>query len=92
MQGCGIVLKEEKACVMTLNSVEGDSWFGHKINRTEKLVTTDIHKALIYITQESDNSARMKMIINADPHLDYIPQKLLNFGLKNVIGVFLRLI
>ena len=34
----------------------------------------------------------MKMICNADPHLDYIPQKLINWALKNVIYVYLSYI
>lgn len=32
----------------------------------------------------------MKMIINADPHIDYIPKKLMDWALKHVIGVFLK--
>ena len=30
------------------------------------------------------------MIVNGDPQIDYIPQTLINWCLKNVIGVFLR--
>ena len=32
------------------------------------------------------------MIINGDPHMDYIPQKLINWALKNVCRVFLKLV
>jgi hypothetical protein len=85
-------LKEEKACVLTMSSVEGESWLGTKINRDKSLVTTEIHKAFIYVTAPEKNKCRLKMIINADPHIHYIPQKLINFGLKNVIGVFLKMI
>jgi hypothetical protein len=36
-----------------------------------------------------ENRCMMKMICNADPHMDYIPQKLINWALKNVIYVYL---
>ena len=92
IQACGIVLKEERACILTLSSAEGDSWFGTPIHRDPKCVTFDMHKAFIYTKAISPNECVLKMIVNADPHLDYIPQKLINFGMKNVIGVFLRYI
>ena len=53
-------------------------------------MTTDIHKAFIYAEVIDENNCRLKMIINADPHIDYIPKALMNWALKNVIGVFLR--
>ena len=75
-----------------MSSVEGDQWFGIPIKRDPKCVTTDIHKAFIYAKALSDDQCVLKMIVNADPHLDYIPQKLINWGMKNVIGIFLTYI
>jgi hypothetical protein len=48
MQACGILIKEEDALVLTMNSIEGDTWFGKKIERNPENVTCDIHKAFIY--------------------------------------------
>lgn len=28
VQACGLILKEERACCLTLSSIEGDSWLG----------------------------------------------------------------
>ncbi len=75
-----------------MSSIFEDSWLGHKIQRDPKNVTTDIHKAFIYSKSLGDDKCLLKMVVNADPHLDYIPQRILNWGLKNVIGVWLHLI
>lgn len=56
-----------------MSSVIGDEWFGHKLERDTKCVTTDIHKAFIYAKALTKERCVIKMIINADPHLDYIP-------------------
>ncbi len=75
-----------------MSSIEGDSWLGHHLKRNSNYVTVDIHKAFIYAKLLDDNRCQMKMICNADPHLDYIPQRLINWALKNVIHVYLRYI
>ena len=87
-----MALKDQRAGILTMSSVVGNEWLGRKFERDPKCVTTEIHKAFIYVKPLSENSCLLKMIINADPHLDYIPQKIINWGLKNVIGVFLRTI
>ena len=59
--------------MLAMSSVVGDSWLGNEIERNKKYVTTDIHKAFIYAKRLSDERCLMKMVINADPHIDYIP-------------------
>lgn len=73
MQACGIVLKKDKSCILTLSSAEGDDWFGHNIQRNKNYVETHVHKAFIYVKSITKETCLLKMIINADPHLDYIP-------------------
>jgi len=73
IQACGVLLKEENACVLLMSSVEEEEWLGQKIKRDPKHVTTDIHKAFIYTKSLSPDKCLLKMVINADPHLDYIP-------------------
>ena len=75
-----------------MSSAVGDTWFGIPIPRDPKCVGTDIHKAFIHAKAMGKGVSKLKMIINVDPHLDYIPQKLINWGMKNVIGLFLTLI
>lgn len=50
----------------------------------------DIEKALIEAKVVSESKCRMKMVINIDPHIDYIPTSLFNKGLKNFFSVFLN--
>jgi hypothetical protein len=75
-----------------MSSVTSDSWLGHKLKRTPTYVTCDVHKAFIYAKMLDDGKCQMKMIANADPHIEYIPQRLINWGLKNVIWVYIRYI
>ena len=72
-----------------MSSIEGDSWLGHKLIRNPAIVTADVHKAFGYAKMLGENRCMFKMICSADPHLDYIPQKLINWALKNVIYVYL---
>jgi hypothetical protein len=36
LQGCGLVMKEERACCMALSSVQGSSWLGYPTVRDKK--------------------------------------------------------
>jgi len=92
LQACGMVLKSERAGVLTMSSVEGDEWFGHKLERNSSNVNCDIHKAFMHVQYVSEEKCRLKMILNCNPHLSCIPQSLINFFLKNVIGHFVTLV
>jgi hypothetical protein len=73
IQACGILLKERNQCILAMSSVEGDSWLGNKFSRNSDNVTTQVHKSFMCVEPISSTQCRLKMIINADPHLDYIP-------------------
>lgn len=55
MQGCGMVLKEEKACCMALSSVEGSKWLGFPAQRDPKLVEIDVKKAFVVMNPLGTN-------------------------------------
>ena len=92
LQASGIIIKEENAAVLVMSSVDSDTWLGYPIARTKGNVTIDVNKAFVYARMLDENRCVMKMIVNADPHIDYIPQRLINWCLKHVIGVFLKYI
>lgn len=56
-----------------MSSVEGDKWFGHDLKRDPNTVETEVHKAFMYAKALNPNQCVLKMIVNANPHLDYIP-------------------
>lgn len=87
-----MILKDENAAVLSMSTVDGESWLGTPIQDNKDYVTVDIHRAFIYAKILEEDKCLMKMIVNADPHIDYIPQKLINWALKNIIGVFLNMI
>ena len=73
-----------------MSSITGDSWLGHEIKRDPNMVAVDVHKAAFYVKSLAEDRQLLKIIVNADPHLDYIPKRLINFGLRSVCGVFLN--
>jgi len=89
MQGCGLVMKDEQACCMALSSVEGESWLGYPAVRDKKTVEIDIKKAFIIMNPIGTNLTKLRIIINLDPHIDYIPQRIMNYAMKNMLGVYL---
>ena len=89
---CGIQLPEENACILTLSSISGQSWLGHPIQRDPQICAIDVHKAAFYAKSLGENRQLLKIIANAEPHLDYIPKRLINFGLRSVCGTFLSLL
>ena len=56
-----------------MSSISGNEWFGIKINKNKKEVELNLHKGFIYVQAIDKKKCRMKMIINIDPHMDYIP-------------------
>ena len=77
---------------LAMSSAHGEEWFGHKLRKNPKMVTTDVHKAFIYAKAPTKDTTILKMMMNLDPHLDMIPQSLINFIMKNVIGTILGFI
>ena len=73
IQACGMLYKEKNACILTMNSVEGNSWMGNKFERNENYVTCEIHKAFLYAEFINEEKCLMKLVMNADPHLNYVP-------------------
>lgn len=73
-----------------MSTVSQDSWLGTPIALNKDFVKLDIHKALIKAKVLSESTCQIKIVMNADPHIDYIPQSLFNWGLKNIFGVFLK--
>ncbi|TNV77941.1 hypothetical protein FGO68_gene8534 [Halteria grandinella] len=90
LQACGQILKEENAAVLSMCTVDEDSWLGVALKRNPKYVRVDVHRSFIYAQMLDPTHCTLKMVINGDPHITFIPQKLINFTLKNVIGVFIR--
>ena len=70
---CGVVLKEERAAVLSMCSVKGDSWLGIPLNRNDKNVTCDINRAFVYAQVLGEGRTFVRIVINSDPHMDYVP-------------------
>ena len=73
VQACGTILKDEQAAALSMSTVNEDSWLGTPVNKNKDYVSADINKALIYAKIIDDNTTLVKIIVNADPHIDYIP-------------------
>eukprot|EP00354_Favella_ehrenbergii_P003252 CAMPEP_0170459672 /NCGR_PEP_ID=MMETSP0123-20130129/6281_1 /TAXON_ID=182087 /ORGANISM="Favella ehrenbergii, Strain Fehren 1" /LENGTH=141 /DNA_ID=CAMNT_0010724333 /DNA_START=531 /DNA_END=957 /DNA_ORIENTATION=- len=55
-------------------------------------VYADLHRGAFMVQSIGPNTQVLKVIANADPKLNYIPQSLINFAMRNVCGVFLNLV
>ena len=62
------------------------------MHRDPEICAVDVHKAAFYAKSLGEDRQLLKIIGNADPHLDYIPKRLINFGLRSVCSTFLSLL
>jgi hypothetical protein len=56
-----------------MSTVDDDSWLGLPLKRHPKYVRVDVHRSFIYAKILDDNRCLMKMVLNGDPHIPYIP-------------------
>ena len=75
-----------------MSSVKGDSWLGTKISRDANKVYIDVEKTSFYCKPLDENRQLLTCIINADPHLAYIPASMINMGLTRCCGGFLNIL
>ena len=73
LRACGVMLKEEKAAVISMCSVKSDHWLSVPIQRSKKFVTMDIHRAFVYAKVLDENRTQLKIVFNVDAHLKSIP-------------------
>jgi hypothetical protein len=85
-------LEEENACILTMSSTKGDSWLGKQIKRDANKVYIDVDKTSFYCKSLDENRQLLTCIINADPHLSYVPAAMINMGLTRGCGGFLNIL
>lgn len=73
LSASGTILKEHNSAVLSMSTVSQDSWLGTPIALNKDFVKLDIHKALIEAKVLSESKCQIKIVMNADPHIDYIP-------------------
>jgi E3 ubiquitin-protein ligase DOA10 len=79
-------------CILTMSSVEGDSWLGTPIVRDPALCYIPVTDTTFYCKYIDEKRLLLKCTIHADPLMTYIPSSLINFALKNCCWVFLNLV
>lgn len=70
-------------CV-NLESINTEEYLGYKIQKNPNLVTTHINKGFVTVEKVSAEKSYMQVLINIDIHLDYIPERIFNFGAVNI--------
>jgi len=64
----GFIIPEDKALAFVIQTIQGDEWFGTKINRDKKNAIEMIFKDSIgYFKPLGPNKTLFKFFINADP-------------------------
>lgn len=91
LEGSGVIMKEENAAALVMRTVEPefDKWANYEIKRGQGgLVTADINTGFIYLKKKAENQCEFKMVFDIDNHIDFIPQRLIDYSMKKIIGVF----
>ena len=65
---------------------------GQQAKRNADVVFMEFHKAFMYAKYLEPDKCLLKMVMNIDPHMAYLPQTLLNWGMKNLASVYLKYI
>jgi len=87
--GC-YIMKEHKALGISIESIRGDTWFGEELIRSpETMVENDVKKGFFCIEYIDEATCRLKIFLNVDPHLGFIPVTLMNFFMKNIASKIL---
>jgi hypothetical protein len=89
LEGNGFFDKGRELLCVNMESINEDTYMGEPIERNPKLVTTHINKGFITIKKQSENECNVRVIMNIDIHLDYMPKVILNWGMRNVCGVIM---
>jgi len=78
-------IEEENGFGMVLSSMYDNTWFGRKITKDSKSVLMDIDKGFSLIWPLDDHKTKILAIFTIDPHLEYVPKFLINFGTIYII-------
>ena len=93
MQANGIALPDENGAILTMSSIEQDSWLGEALDaRPNNLVFADLNRGAFMIQSLTPDTQVLKVIANADPKFNYIPMAMINFGMRKVCSVFLNMV
>ena len=63
-----------------------------ELKRHEAVAEMVIDRSFAYIAPIGPNKTILKMFMNANPRLDYIPDSLIDWGIKTISGGFLTYI
>ena len=83
-------VKGEKAIIMTMKSIEGDTWFeGTKIKKDPNCTECEIKHCSIVIECLENGKLRLRFTFTADPKME-LPQWLIQQGIKLILMIFLK--
>ena len=85
-------MPEENGAILTISSIETNTWLGQEFPRLNNRVYADLHRGAFMVKSLSPNQQVLKVIANADPKMKYVPKSLINFALRNICEMFLNLI
>mmetsp|Transcript_1920 Transcript_1920/g.1378 ORF Transcript_1920/g.1378 Transcript_1920/m.1378 type:complete len:228 (-) Transcript_1920:94-777(-) len=78
-------VEEEKSIAAVFRTVNAEKWFGKEMPRTKGAVFMEFHKGFCLMKPISEKKTVFKFIFNVDPHFEYIPPFIMNFGMKRAI-------
>ena len=91
LEASSFIIPKDLALVIILDSVY-DEWLGTKIDRDPKTSEMIYGMSMGYIKPLAKDQSLLKFIIHANPKLDFIPEGLIDWGIKLVALPFINFI
>ena len=85
----GFMLPHEEALAITMETVKG-SWFGTTLTRNNDAEELFFDRCFAYIKPLGPNKTLFRLILNVNPGLAYVPDTLIDWGIKTVSGTFIN--
>lgn len=74
IEGSAFVIRDANAFCVALASTAVENWFGHDIKRnSESVIEAHLNKAFFYVTKVGTNKYLVKVMLNVDVHLPFVP-------------------
>jgi len=85
----GIPIPQNKSAMLVIRSMN-DSYLGVDVPTLDsKTVRIDIQIGGMNIMMKGPNKTQLSLIMQSDPHIRFIPQKLINFCCKHTLYYFM---
>lgn len=89
LRGLGFPVRSRKSALVVVKSIETESFLGIDIPRNPDMVRFRVHNACIEVKYLGPSSTKITILMWADSYLRLIPNWLLKWFAKKIVGIFM---